>query len=790
MARRDCDAPTTPAPVLSNTDLIDRLSLLRPNLIRFSRFSYSGGAYAVNPFTAPPEPAAYGDQRKAIILPGNDADVEASLLDRDFGAATAGHNGATYSISFYAYLRGGGTSGTFYAGFRDENGDPLTPTTWPADVDPNILDAADDVSFSVTATPTLFTWENVASDDPAFYADLPNNAQFKFFVSGTSDLPSGSELVITLFQMQNGDYYAPFDIDLPWRPARGEEDLAQYTEYVLTTNFLELAAKRRQRVTSNLEGVGLLLETNGPVRVVRVPEDAYTLDEASDGTLIVTTGTDPAVTQEITVPASADVAIRTRSKVQIRQEGDSPFQLIPGLGVTINPPIGGSLRSIGKGSVMELIKRSSSDIWDVTYSSAAAGGLTFIAFEYGEFDTVVPTGRLDSRRAPTDFTVIDVRANVDTAAGAGTLEFDFLVDGVSILSTTLTIDAGEETSEAPGTTPAVIDTPLIIDDAKITLEGIDDADGSALGVRAWLIGYPTNASVTGVPPPVDATYWRVRSNCPETGNGGDLSIAELMFMTSAGAGAQPGTGTALESGHGGGFVAANAYDGNAATYWYAGTGSSTGWLGFQFDASWPITHVSITTRDSGTYYQGPRTFFVEYSDDGSTWTVVGYFVAAPWSGSSTQVFDLSTGYASDDLSALDEVGGYRFWAFKNTGVSYQGGDPSYQVELVLKKSGVAIQTAYHAFTGPVQAFDGVTGDAYFGLANGSNFPIDFGYKRAVDQVGVTMRSSASGIQGMKTYELWAGDTDLNIANMTLITSVNDTGANPPGANATPLFSVP
>ena len=486
-----CRAPAAPAPLLSNTDLIDRLSLLRPNLIRFSRFTYAGGAYAENPHTDPPVAEAYGAQKKALILPGGDADVEALLVDRDYGAATLGHNGGAYSISFYAWLRGGGTAGSFQAGFRDSLGGAIGPSSFS---DPAILDAADDVTFNVTDVPTLFTVEHLASDDEGFWGDAPNNAVFKLFVTGASDIPAGSELVISEFQMQNDDFYAPWAIDLPWRPARGEEDLAQYTEYVLSTNFLELANRRRQRVTSNLEGVGLVLETNGPVRVVDVPEDSFVIDASSDGTLYTTTGTDPDVVQQIVIPPNDAAAIRTKSRVEVRQGGDSPFEIVPGAGVTINPPVGGSLRSVGLGSVMVLTKRSSSDIWDVT---STANPLQFLAFERGEFDTVVATGVMDSRRFPADFTVIGVRANVHTAQATGSiLTFDFKVAGVSILSTLLTLDNTEETSQTAAA-PAVLSSTQFDDDAKVTFECTQIGDGTAKGARAWLIGYATNASQTG-----------------------------------------------------------------------------------------------------------------------------------------------------------------------------------------------------------------------------------------------------------------------------------------------------
>lgn len=299
-----------------------------------------------------------------------------------------------------------------------------------------------------------------------------------------------------------------------------------------------------------------------------------------------------------------------------------------------------------------------------------------------------------------------------------------------------------------------------------------------------------------------ARRWRVRYNAsqlPEgiTGVSPDArTIAELMFMTSAGAGAQPGTGSAISSGTTGSTTEADAFDGNAATY--ANLGSADGvWIGFNFDTSQAPTHVSITARTS-SHYQAPRSFFVDYSGDGgSTWTVARYLVAAIWTSGSTQVFDLSAdGYASDDLSALDEVGGYRYYAIQNTGDSYQGLNPCFQTELVLKKSGSVISTAFHrnrgdgfAYTGS-GPFDGVTADAYFSLAASGYVLVDLGYKRVVDQVGVTHRTFASGVQGLQTYDLLAGNS-FDIGTMSVIKSVNDTlGSNPPGAGVTVLFSVP
>jgi hypothetical protein len=98
---------------------------------------------------------------------------------------------------------------------------------------------------------------------------------------------------------------------------------------------------------------------------------------------------------------------------------------------------------------------------------------------------------------PHAFTVIGARANVHEEQASGSvLTFDFKVAGVSIFSTLLTIDNGEETTQT-ASTPAVIDTTSIADDAKVTFECTQVGDGTAEGARGWLIGYATNVSETG-----------------------------------------------------------------------------------------------------------------------------------------------------------------------------------------------------------------------------------------------------------------------------------------------------
>jgi hypothetical protein len=86
-------------------------------------------------------------------------------------------------------------------------------------------------------------------------------------------------------------------------------------------------------------------------------------------------------------------------------------------------------------------------------------------------------------------TVTEVRASLLTAGStSGTTTIDINLNGTSILSTKLTIDAGEKTSTTAAT-PAVISTSSLTDDAEITID-IDAISGGATeaGLIVTLIG--------------------------------------------------------------------------------------------------------------------------------------------------------------------------------------------------------------------------------------------------------------------------------------------------------------
>jgi len=103
-------------------------------------------------------------------------------------------------------------------------------------------------------------------------------------------------------------------------------------------------------------------------------------------------------------------------------------------------------------------------------------------------DLVVGTSTL-TFRMPHAMTLTDVRASVTTAPTGSVITVDINQTASTILSTKLTIDATEFTSESAAT-PPVISTSALTDDSEITID--IDTIGSTIagtGLKVTLIGY-------------------------------------------------------------------------------------------------------------------------------------------------------------------------------------------------------------------------------------------------------------------------------------------------------------
>ena len=93
-------------------------------------------------------------------------------------------------------------------------------------------------------------------------------------------------------------------------------------------------------------------------------------------------------------------------------------------------------------------------------------------------------------RMPYAMTLTAVRASVNTAPVGSTIQVDINEGGASILSTKLTIDAGEKTSVTAATAAVISDTSLA-SDAEITID-LDQVGATTpgKGLKVVLIGSP------------------------------------------------------------------------------------------------------------------------------------------------------------------------------------------------------------------------------------------------------------------------------------------------------------
>lgn len=137
---------------------------------------------------------------------------------------------------------------------------------------------------------------------------------------------------------------------------------------------------------------------------------------------------------------------------------------------------------------------------DANLSAVATSGdfadLNSVPVEIGvacsdEFTALLTDTGVATFRAPHAITLTGLRANVAQAPVGSKIIADMRVDGVSILSTPLSIDAGQKTSVGAAV-PAVISDPAIADDAEIIIDLTQVGSTFAgAGLKLWLIGTRT-----------------------------------------------------------------------------------------------------------------------------------------------------------------------------------------------------------------------------------------------------------------------------------------------------------
>lgn len=125
---------------------------------------------------------------------------------------------------------------------------------------------------------------------------------------------------------------------------------------------------------------------------------------------------------------------------------------------------------------------------NITTSGETYGGVLALPITVGDETTTITTGTAKyTFRMPFAMTLSSVKGSLVTASSSGgPFAFDVNKGGVSIFSTTPTIDDTEKTT-ATAATPSVLSTTALADDDEITID-VDTAGTSAAGLKVYLIG--------------------------------------------------------------------------------------------------------------------------------------------------------------------------------------------------------------------------------------------------------------------------------------------------------------
>lgn len=151
-------------------------------------------------------------------------------------------------------------------------------------------------------------------------------------------------------------------------------------------------------------------------------------------------------------------------------------------------------------------------------------------------------------------------------------------------------------------------------------------------------------------------YWRFRTT---VGSGDTYTqCSNLKFMSAVG-GTQLATGgTAIESGHYGVNVAANAFDGDNATKWESQSGSFSGgtiWVGYHFPSPVTIRAIEYTLNLTVEPDERPIQGVIEWSDNGTVWQTA-FAAAFTWNGTGTYQTLVATDGSDNKARVMTEVG--------------------------------------------------------------------------------------------------------------------------------------
>jgi len=175
-----------------------------------------------------------------------------------------------------------------------------------------------------------------------------------------------------------------------------------------------------------------------------------------------------------------------------------------------------------------------------------------------------------------------------------------------------------------------------------------------------ITGFPNTAQIEAVlrgrivrdprPPsvgPVTARYWRVLiSETRTTSSFFFAAIAEIEMRATAGGADQTGSGTALASSEVSNTAADQAFDNSPSTRWASGDSQpAPQWIAYDFGSAVSVAQITIQSGDNAIRAaRAPRSFEVQYSDDGADWnTATSFTDESAWAVSEVRAYSVVPG---------------------------------------------------------------------------------------------------------------------------------------------------
>jgi hypothetical protein len=322
------------------------------------------------------------------------------------------------------------------------------------------------------------------------------------------------------------------------------------------------------------------------------------------------------------------------------------------------------------------------------------------------------------------------------ASGLGGTRFDhacwsdagsWLVIGANTLYT-----SPNGVSWTAGTPPSTLSWHRVAAANALPIAGnlrVDFSDNAALAVNSR------------VPiPPGAHFYWRVYIEA----NQGDsyTSIGEVYMRAAPGGADLCAGGTALESGHSGSDIAANAFNRSEGNRW-ATVGASGVWVGYYFPIRQAIVEFALKA-DTSYLTQVPKRFWLEWSDDGIAWrTAIGAINETGWSNLQTRTFTkpaLVAGAAETwAVRCLDKMSTGAFGSADYVEIQELEFRGANGVDLTDAGGGTAIESSHNSSYVAANAFDNNSGTRWQAGANGKQY-VGYTFPSAVAPAVLTVRA--------------------------------------------------